>query len=54
MRHVADMLRLLAAGAILAATPSLALADFANIPEPETLALIAVGAVALIVARRRK
>lgn len=46
--------RFLSALAILV-LPATAVAgtDFSSIPEPETLALVAVGAIALVIARSR-
>jgi len=43
------------ATAVLWALPAVAFAGFSRtVPEPETLSLIALGAVALVIARTRK
>ncbi|HZQ61900.1 MAG TPA: PEP-CTERM sorting domain-containing protein [Casimicrobiaceae bacterium] len=49
----------LIAGAVLAVMPALAVAGITTdtigrVPEPETLALLAAGVIALVIAKRRK
>ena len=47
-------LRTLLAAMLLSAAPLTAVAGIQRVPEPETLSLIAIGAVALIIAKTRK
>lgn len=39
---------------MVASLPAMALPNPVNVPEPESLALFAIGAAALMIARRRK